>query len=144
MGLWRRARPASVGGQDVHVFCVASVVKWSQTTARRWQSGGAENGRPPASPCGARRGVGFPARIAEKPDLTLRALLKELADRGLVVSYYALWHFLHHEGVTFKKPRASEQDRPDVARRRERWKARQATNDPRRLVFIDETWAKPT
>ena len=45
--------------------------------------------------------------------------------------------------VTFKKSlRASEQDRPDVARRRERWKARQATIDPRRLVFIDETWAK--
>src|SRR5215469_13053543 len=43
------------------------------------------------------------SRIAEKPDLTLRALLKELADRGLVVSYYALWHFLQHEGVTFKK-----------------------------------------
>ena len=34
------------------------------------------------------------ARIAdEKPDLTLRALLKELADRGLVVSYYALGIF---------------------------------------------------
>ena len=42
------------------------------------------------------------ARIAEKPDLTLRALLKELAERGLIVSYYALWHFLQHEGVTFK------------------------------------------
>ena len=37
------------------------------------------------------------ARIAEKPDLTLRALLRELADRGLVVSYYALWHFLQLE-----------------------------------------------
>ena len=37
---------------------------------------------------------------------------------------------------------ASEQDRPDIARRRERWKARQAAIDPRRLVFIDETWAK--
>jgi hypothetical protein len=60
-----------------------------------------------------------------------------------VVGCYALWHFLQHEGVTFKKSlRASEQDRPDVARRRERWKARQARIDPRRLVFIDETWAK--
>ena len=39
----------------------------------------------------------------EKPDLTLRALLKELADRGLAVSYFALWNFLQHEGVTFKK-----------------------------------------
>ena len=33
------------------------------------------------------------ARIAEKPDLTLRALLAELAERGLVVSYYALGIF---------------------------------------------------
>ena len=37
---------------------------------------------------------------------------------------------------------ASEQDRPDVARKRERWKARQASVDPTRLVFIDETWVK--
>jgi transposase len=43
------------------------------------------------------------SRIAEKPDPTLRALLRELGDRGLVVSYYALWHLLQHEGVTFKK-----------------------------------------
>ena len=34
------------------------------------------------------------ARIAEKPDLTLRALLAELAERDLVVSYCALWHFV--------------------------------------------------
>ncbi len=37
---------------------------------------------------------------------------------------------------------ASEQDRPDVARKRVRWKARQALVDPRRLVFLDETWTK--
>jgi transposase len=37
---------------------------------------------------------------------------------------------------------ASEQDRPDVARRRVRWKKYQASVDPARLVFIDETWAK--
>jgi transposase len=29
-----------------------------------------------------------------------------------------------------------------VARKRERWKRHQARVDPRRLVFIDETWAK--
>jgi len=29
-----------------------------------------------------------------------------------------------------------------VARRRHRWQARQASVDPKRLVFIDETWAK--
>jgi transposase len=38
--------------------------------------------------------------------------------------------------------RASEQDRPDVARRRIRWKLHQGKLDPSRLVFIDETWAK--
>jgi transposase len=37
---------------------------------------------------------------------------------------------------------ATEQDRPDVARRRARWKAYQGRLDPSRLVFIDETWAK--
>ena len=81
---------------------VASVVKWSQRQ------------RVVGSPAALKMGGHRPylvarerdwvlARIAEKPDLTLRALLKELADRGLVVSYYALWHFLQHEGVTFKK-----------------------------------------
>ena len=37
---------------------------------------------------------------------------------------------------------AAEQSRPDVARKRERWKARQAGVDARRLVFVDETWVK--
>ena len=36
----------------------------------------------------------------------------------------------------------AEQTRPDVARRRQRWKAHQGRIDPRRLVFIDETWVK--
>jgi transposase len=37
---------------------------------------------------------------------------------------------------------AAEQDRPDIARRRARWRRYQARLDPERLVFIDETWAK--
>ena len=37
---------------------------------------------------------------------------------------------------------ASEQDRPDVAVRRAKWKVWQAGLDPERLVFLDETWAK--
>mgnify|MGYP002777162564 FL=1 len=37
---------------------------------------------------------------------------------------------------------ACEQDRPDVARRRARWKQYQGAVDPQRLVFIDETWTK--
>ena len=64
---------------------VASVVKWSQ------------HQRVVCSPAALKMGGRRPylvarerdwvlSRIAEKPDLTLRALLKELADRGLVVS----------------------------------------------------------
>ena len=37
---------------------------------------------------------------------------------------------------------ASEQDRPDVARRRAQWTARQSSIEQTRLVFIDETWTK--
>jgi transposase len=37
---------------------------------------------------------------------------------------------------------AAEQDRPDVARKRLRWKAHQGRFNPARLIFIDETWAK--
>jgi transposase len=36
----------------------------------------------------------------------------------------------------------SEQTRPDVARKRTRWKTYQDKIDRRRLVFIDETWIK--
>jgi transposase len=37
---------------------------------------------------------------------------------------------------------ALEQARADVARRRRRWRSWQRGLDPRRLVFIDETWIK--
>ena len=36
----------------------------------------------------------------------------------------------------------AEQARHDVARQRARWKSRQGSVDIKRLVFIDETWAK--
>jgi putative transposase len=37
---------------------------------------------------------------------------------------------------------ASEQDRPDIARRRAQWLRYRHRIDPSRLVFIDETWTK--
>jgi transposase len=43
------------------------------------------------------------ARIAEKPDLTLRALVAELVERGIPASYGAVWRFLAAEGITVKK-----------------------------------------
>ena len=37
---------------------------------------------------------------------------------------------------------AAEQDRPDVVEHRAIWRVEQLHLDPRKLVFIDETWAK--
>lgn len=121
---------------------VASVVKWSQR-ARTTGSAAAKamGGKRPYLLEGERSFL--LGRLAEKPDLTLHAVLSELRERGVAVSCDTLWRFLRREGVSFKKTLfASEQDRPDVARRRTLWKKIQLRLDPRRLVFIDETWAK--
>jgi transposase len=48
------------------------------------------------------------ARVAEKPDLTLREVVAELAERGTPASYGAVWRFLAREGITFKKKPARQ------------------------------------
>ena len=122
---------------------VASVVKWSQRKRR--------TGSAAAMPMGWRNRPLLLAgerawlleRVAARPDLTLRGLQGELEARGIRVSCKAIWSFFRAERLTFKKSlHAAEQDRPDAARRRVQWKKYQGRIDPRRLVFIDETWAK--
>src|SRR5271169_728064 len=78
---------------------VASVVKWSQ----RWRA----TGNAAAKQMGGWR-EWLLARMAEKPDLTLRAVLAELAERGTPASYGAVWRFFKHEGITFKKNSARQ------------------------------------
>jgi transposase len=90
---------------------VASVVKWSQ----RWRASGSAA----AKPMGGCKQLLLKSerewlltRIAEKPDLTLRAVVAELAERGTPASYGAVWRFFNREGISFKKSLyASEQDR---------------------------------
>ena len=48
------------------------------------------------------------ARIAEKPDVTLRAVMAELAERGTPASYGAVWRFFKHAGISFKKKPARQ------------------------------------
>jgi transposase len=86
---------------------VASVVKWSQ----RWCASGSAA----AKQMGRWRQLRLQrerewllARIAEKPDLTLRAVVAELAERGTPASYGAVWRFFKHEGITFKKNSARQ------------------------------------
>ena len=83
------------------------------------------------------------ARLAEKPDLTMRALTAELADRGVHVVHDTVWCSVRKAGQTVKKTlMASEPFRPKVARFRVRWKTHQHRLDPKRLIFRDETWIK--
>jgi transposase len=86
---------------------VASVVKWSQ----RFRA----TGSPAARPMGGNRPYALAGerdwllkRLSVQPDVTLRALLAELAARGIKVSYYAVWHFFEHEGISFKKKPARQ------------------------------------
>lgn len=86
---------------------VASVVKWSQ----RYRATGSAaaykvGGRRPFALAGER--AWLLARLAEKPDITLRALGAELAARGIKVSHFAVWHFFEHEGISFKKKPARQ------------------------------------
>ena len=86
---------------------VSSVVKWAQ---RQRATGSAA-----AAPMGGRRPFALAGerdfvlqRLHEKPDITLRALAAELAERGVRVSYFAVWHFCAREGLTFKKNAARQ------------------------------------
>ena len=90
------------GAAKMFSVSVATVVRWS----RRFRTTGsaaalAMGGRRPYRLAGRRDWL--LARIADKPDLTLRALLAELAADGVTVSHGALWAFFAREGITFKK-----------------------------------------
>jgi transposase len=78
---------------------VASVVKWAQRARA--------TGSPAARPVGGKRGYALAGqrdwllkRLADQPDVTLWALAAELAAQGVKVSYYAVWHFFEHEGIS--------------------------------------------
>ena len=80
------------------------------STAIRWVQRDRDTGSPAALPMGGKRPFSLAmerpwvlARLASKPDITLRALLAELRDRGIEVSYFAVWHIVHRAGKSFKK-----------------------------------------
>ena len=81
---------------------VSSVVKWSQRNR--------ETGSPAAQRQGGRRPYALEGevdwllqRIRQSPEISVRALCAELADRGIIVSHFAVWHLLKREGMSFKK-----------------------------------------
>ena len=91
---------------DLYGVSVSCVVKWSL----RYRASGSAA---PGKMGGHRRPIlekerGFVlTRIEENPDLTLRGLQTELAERGTAVSYGTVWAFVHAQGKSFKKNRAA-------------------------------------
>jgi transposase len=144
MDLRERAVARIAAGESVRKVALAlsvapsSVVKWTQRLrATGSVAPGKIGGHVPPKIAGAHR-AWLVARTAAAA-FTLRGLVAELAGRGLRVDYRTVWTFIRRDGLSFKKTvLASEQDRPDVARKRGRWKTLQGRIDPRRLVFIDE------
>ena len=91
---------------------VASAVKWSQ----RWRQTGSMIAKPRGG--GVRREVladereWLTARLSQRPDITLRALQRELEARERRVSYGALWRFVRLLGLSFKKNPARQRAEP--------------------------------
>jgi transposase len=89
---------------------VSSVVRWCQLEKRTGSTKARKvGGRRPWLLEGERDFV--MARIAEKPDLTLEALLSEVHARGTIVSLDTLWRFLKHYGHSFKKKHSAKRAR---------------------------------
>ena len=80
---------------------VASMVKWSQryrtlgSTAARRMGGHRKNKLESER-------AWLLARIAERPDITLQALLDELRRRSVPASYGSVWRLLDAAGISFK------------------------------------------
>ncbi|MBK8839715.1 MAG: IS630 family transposase [Hyphomonadaceae bacterium] len=122
---------------------VTSVVKWSR---RKRDTGSCAPKKPPGPKPYVLKETQrdyIRKRLRDEPHAMLRAIQIELAELGTKVSYGAIWNFVHADGLSFKKTAiADERLRPDVVRRRKRWRSIQTWIDPDRLVFIDETWVK--
>lgn len=81
---------------------VASVVKWSQRLRATGSPAAKPMGRQQPRSLAAERNW-LLARLRTEPDLTLRALVAELRERGVVTSYGSVWRIVHDAGVSFKK-----------------------------------------
>jgi len=92
--------------------CAAAAERYSvsASSAIKWTRRKRETGSAAAGPIGGKRPKLLEAerhwlmgRMAEKPDLTLQALLEEVRGRGVQVCLDTLWRFLKGLGLSFKK-----------------------------------------
>lgn len=107
----------------------------------RRETGGLEpkphgGGREPSLDADARRRLA--ELVAKRPDATLRKLK---TFGGFDCTLTTVWRSLRRMGLTRKKKtlHASERDRPEVQKKRARYRRKVRKIEPKRLVFLDET-----
>ena len=81
---------------------VASVVKWSQRFRATGTAAAKPMGRQQSRSLAPQR-IWLLSRLEAAPDVTLRALVAELGERGVVTSYGSVWRIVHDAGLSFKK-----------------------------------------
>jgi len=81
---------------------VASAVKWSQRLRATGSAASRPMGRKQERSLAGER-EWLLGRLEAVPDLTLRGLVVELRERGVVTSYGSVWRIVRDAGVTFKK-----------------------------------------
>lgn len=114
-----RSRVAAAAGNGISNRALADVFDVSASSVSKWSSRYRATGNADAKQLGGHRRAiltderdWLHARInTPDSDVTIRGLLAELADRGIVVSYGALWNFMRREGLSHKKNRIRERTR---------------------------------
>jgi transposase len=83
------------------------------------------------------------ALVRQDPDATLEQLRQR---GGFSCSLKTLWYALNDLGLTRKKKslHATQRDRPDVKKKRRRFRREVAGIEPAKLVFVDETGVTTT
>jgi transposase len=104
-----RRRAAAFGLKHGSVK-VSAVYQISRATAVRWASQLRQTGKVSIGKVGGHRKPLLESqedwlrqRIKSESHVTLRGLQAELAERGIVVSYGAVWKFVHKLNLSFKK-----------------------------------------
>ncbi len=109
--LRERALALVMGGRSRSA--VARLLGLAESTVINWSKRQAMTGDCAAKRMGGnRKAILLPerdwllARMSAAPDLTVRAVRAELAERNVKVSADTVWRFLMAEGLTFKKKSA--------------------------------------
>jgi hypothetical protein len=144
--------PARLGAWGIYLPPIRVNNRSTKRAKLRFEEGRQTQGEPRPGPLGGDpRSVRIEAQEAlikalleATPDITTEELRAALVEHGHAFGYGSLQRFFRRHALARNKKsgQPTEQDRPDVLKRRQEWFDGQIDLDLERLVFIAETWAK--